>query len=103
DTLANAGTALLTVNSGGHLQASNSTFGVTQVTLNIGATVGTGDLSGNAFDRPLYIRAIDVQYLSGAANNNKRFREIYIQPDTLTNNQSVALNLIGTENQTNLK
>ena len=29
---------------------------------------------GNGFDLPLYIPAIDVQYLSGSGNNNLRFQ-----------------------------
>src|SRR5262249_39761518 len=72
DPPANAGTALIAVNSGGHLQASSSTFALSLVNLAIGAVVNAGDLAGNAFDLPLYIPAIDVQYLSGTANNNLR-------------------------------
>ena len=51
---------------------------------------------------PLYIPAIDVQYLSGTSNN-LQFQTIYIQPDTLANGQSVALNMIGTQNTSNLR
>ncbi len=79
----------IVVNSGGQLQASSSTFALGQVNLNIGAVVNAGDLSGNAFDSPLYIPAIDVQYLSGTGNNNLQFQAIYIQPDTLTNGQTL--------------
>ena len=43
-----------------------------------------GDLSGNAFNLPFYLPAIDVQYLSGGANSNLQFQDIDIQPDTLT-------------------
>ena len=58
---------------------------------------------GNAFNNPLYIPAIDVQYLSGTNSNNLSFQSIYIQPDSLTPGQSVALDLIGTQNQTSLR
>ena len=91
------------VNSGGRLQASGSAFAVGQLNLSIGAVVNAGDLVGNAFDLPLFIPAIDVQYLSGAGNNNLRFKDIDIQPDTLTSGQSVALNAIGTQTTTNLR
>ncbi|HME65620.1 MAG TPA: hypothetical protein VKG61_12105, partial [Streptosporangiaceae bacterium] len=70
--------------------------------LAIGAVVNAGDLAGNAFNLPLYIPAIDVQYLSGTGNNNLQFQDILIQPGTLTSGQSVALNAIGTQNTTNL-
>ena len=93
----------IVVNAGGHLQAHGSTFSVGQLNLNIGAVVNAGDLAGNAFDLPLFIPAIDVQFLSGASNNNLRFRDIDIQPDTLTSTQSVALNAIGTQITTNLR
>ena len=35
-------------------------------------------------------------------SNNLQFQTIYIQPDTLVNGQSVALNTIGTQNTSNL-
>ena len=92
----------IVVNSGGHLQASNSTFTIGQLNLAIGTILNAGDLVGNAFNLPLYIPAIDVQYLSGTANNNLSFQNIDIQSDTLTSGQSVALNAIGTQNTTNL-
>ncbi len=97
-----SGNSQIVVASGGHLQASNSTFNINQVNLNIGAVLNAGDLVGNAFNVPLYIPAIDVQYLSGTGNNNLQFQAIDIQPDTLTNGQSVALTVIGTQNTSNL-
>ncbi|MFO0805192.1 MAG: hypothetical protein U0791_18975 [Gemmataceae bacterium] len=102
-SIANGGTTQIVVGSGGRLQAANSTFAVGQVNLNVGAVVNAGDLSGNAFDSPLYIPAIAVQYLSGTGNNNLRFQSIYLQPDTLTTGQSVALNAIGTQTTNNLR
>ena len=93
----------IVVNSGGELQASNTDFVIGQIDLNIGAVVKTGDLAGDAFDSPLYIPAIDVQYLSApVGSNNLRFQGIYIQPDTLTTGESVALNAIGTQTASNL-
>ena len=60
-----------------------------------------GDLVGDGFDSPLYIPAIDVQYLSAA--HNLRFQRIDIQPDTITSGQTLALNAIGTQTTTNLR
>ncbi len=102
-SIAEGGTTLIAASSGGHLEASNSTFALSVVNLNIGAVLNAGDLVGNAFDSPLYIPAIDVQYLSGTASSNLQFQNIYIQPDTITSGQSVALNLIGTQNTSNLR
>ncbi|MFO0805191.1 MAG: CARDB domain-containing protein [Gemmataceae bacterium] len=102
-SVANGGFTQIVVASGGHLQASGSTFAVGQLNFNVGALVNAGDLSGNAFDSPLYIPAINVQYLSGTGNNNLRFQSIYLQPDTLTTGQSVALNAIGTQTTNNLR
>ncbi len=102
-TIADSGTTLIAVNSGGHLQASSSSFALSYVDLNIGAVLNAGDLVGNAFNNPLYIPAIDVQYLSGPGSDNLQFQNINIQPDTLVSGQSVALNLIGTQNTTNLR
>ena len=92
----------IVVQSGGNLQASSSTFAIGQLNFNIGAVVAAGYLSGDAFNLPLYIPAIDVQYLSGTSNSNLQFQTIYIQPDTLVSGQSVALNKIGTQNTSNL-
>ena len=100
--IADGGGAQIVVNSGGHLKASNSSFALSELNLNIGAILNAGDLVGNAFNLPLYIPAIDVQYLSGTSNNNLQFQAIYIEPDTLTSGQSVALDAIGTQTTTNL-
>ena len=58
--------------------SARSTFGVGVV------VSGRRPRTGNGFDSPLYIPAIDVQYLS----NNLRFQAINIQPDTLTSGQT---------------
>ena len=92
----------IVVQSGGNLQASTSTFAIGQLNFNIGAVVAAGYLSGDAFNLPLVIPAIDVQYLSGTNSSNLQFQTIYIQPDTLVSGQSVALTKIGTQNTSNL-
>ena len=61
----NYATSQIVVNSGGHLQASDSTFALGNVTLNTGTVLNAGDLTGDSFDSPLYMPASDVQYLSG--------------------------------------
>ena len=56
----------------------------------------------NAFNLLLVFAAVDLQYLSGAANNNLQFEDIDIQAGTLTSGQTVALNAIGTATTANL-
>jgi hypothetical protein len=90
------------VNAGGHLKASNSSFEIGSVNLADSAVFNAGDLSGNAFDTTLVIPAVDVQYLSGAGNNNLRFQSIDLQPDTVLSGQAVALNAIGTQTTAHL-
>ena len=53
------------VNSGGHLIATNSTFSITQLSLNNGSVLNSGDLTGDTFNLPLYVPYGDVQYLGG--------------------------------------
>ncbi len=89
----------ITVNSGGHLQATSSTFAVGDVYLADGVVFNAGDLTGDGFDSPLYIPAIDVQYLA----SNLRFQSIYVQPDTIISGETLALNSIGTQTTTNLR
>ena len=93
----------IVVQSGGHLQASGSSFAVGDVYLADGVVFNAGDLVGDGFDSPLYIPAIDVQYLSGTGSNNLRFEGIYIQPDTIVSGETLALNAIGTQTTTNLR
>jgi hypothetical protein len=93
----------IVVSSGGHLQSTNGTFSVGQLNFNIGANIGAGDIVNNGFDLPLYVPAMDVQYLTGSNNSNLRFRDIILQPDTLTNTQSVALNVQPQQNSPNLR
>ena len=89
----------ITVNGGGHLQASSSTFAVGDVDLADGVVYNAGDLTGDGFDSPLYIPAIDVQYLA----NNLRFQSIDVQADTIVSGETLALNSIGTQTTTNLR
>ncbi len=102
-SIANGGSTYIVVSSGGELQASGSSFALTEVYLYDGVVFNPGDLTGDAFDSPLYIPAIDVQYLSGTGINNLRFYGIYIQPDTIVSGQTLALNAIGTQTTTNLR
>jgi Bacterial Ig-like domain (group 3) len=101
-------TAQIVVSAGGELKASSTTFaaaggGTSQVVIDSDAVLNAGDLVGNAFNLPLFIPAVDVQYLSGAGNNNLSFHDIDIQPGTLTSGQNVALNAIGIQTTANLR
>ena len=91
------------VNSGGHLQASGSTFALGQVYLADGVVFNAGDLIGDGFDSPLYIPAIDVQYLSEPATTTCASRPSTIQADTIASGQTLALNAIGTQTTANLR
>ena len=62
-----------------------------------------GDLIGDGFDSPLYIPAIDVQYLSGPAATTSGSRASTIQADTIVSGETLALNAIGTQTTTNLR
>ena len=87
----------IVVNAGGHLQASATDFAAGEVYLADGVVFNPGDLAGDAFDSPLYVPAIDVQYLSGGISNNLRFQAIEIQPDTIASSQTLSLGAIGTQ------
>ena len=81
----------IVVNAGGHLQANATDFAAGEVYFSDGVTLNPGDLSGDAFDSPLYIPAIDVQFLSGPSSTNLRFQAINLLSDTLSSGQSVTL------------
>ena len=85
------GTSNLAVNAGGHLQASNTTFNLTELTLDNSSVLNSGDLTGDAFNMPIYVPYGDVQYLG----NNTSFQQIEINSGTLASG-TLNLNLIGT-------
>jgi Bacterial Ig-like domain (group 3) len=91
--------AVLQVNSGGHLTAADSTFAVDQLTLGIGSVLNSGDLTTNGFDLPISVPFTDVPLLT----NNRRFRDINILTGNMTAGQTLALNPIGTDAVANLR
>ncbi len=95
----------LTVNSGGRLIASGTTFALSQVTLAAGSVFNPGDLSNDAFACPLYLPITDVPLLSaaGGGSDNQSFQDIDILAGTLASGQSVALNAIGTVSTAGLR
>ncbi|QJW95478.1 Ig-like domain-containing protein [Frigoriglobus tundricola] len=95
------------VGAGGALRATGTTFTATgsytsRFVFDASAALGTGDLVGDAFDVPLYIPADDVQYLSGSADNNLRFGNVFVTGG-LAGGQTAALNAIGTQTTANLQ
>ncbi len=86
------------VGTGGELSATNSTFGLNELDLTSGSIVKTSDLTGNTFNLPLYVAAINVPLLA----NNQSFEAINILSGSLSNGQSTALTLIGTTSTANL-
>ena len=90
-TLSGSG-ASIQVESGGHLTAASSTFNINQLSLNNASVYGSGDLTGDTFNMPIYVPYGDVQYLAG----NVKFEQVYINANTLPAGQTLALNQIGT-------
>ncbi len=89
---------LIQVNSGGELTAANSTFNLNQLVLENGSIVGPTDLTGDAFNLPVYVPALDIPNLA----NNLNFQAIEILAGSLATGQSLSLNLIGTASTANL-
>jgi hypothetical protein len=90
--------AFMVVNSGGHLVASNSSFGLDYLSLAGDSVFKAGDLTGDTFNLPIYVPYTDVQYLA----NNASFEAIEIEPASLPSGQTLALNAIGTATKANL-
>ena len=90
-TLSGSG-ASIQVESGGHLTAASSTFDINQLSLDNASVYGSGDLTGDTFNMPIYVPYGDVQYLAG----NVKFEQVYINANTLPAGQTLALNQIGT-------
>ena len=68
----------IVVNSGGELQASDSTFAISQVSLADGSILNSGDLTNNVFNTTLYTPILDVPLLT----NNQSFEDVDINPAT---------------------
>ena len=94
---------MIEAGSGGHFTASNSTFTLTELSLDAGSVLNAGDLVGDTFDLPLYLPAADVQDLSGAGSNNLSFQDIDILGGSIGSGQTLALNAIGTASTANLR
>ena len=90
-----AGTSDLVVNSGGHLQASNSTFNLSQLSLANGSILTSGDLVGDTFNMPIFVPYIDIPLLG----NSSSFDDIDINAATISAG-TLSLNVIGTNTST---
>ncbi len=90
-------TTVIQVNSGGHLTASNSTFTLTQLSLDNSSVLNKGDWQGNVFDTPVFLPYNDVQYLG----DNASFDDIDINAGTISSG-TLSFNQIGT-NTSNLR
>ena len=92
DTFTNiGGGSFITVNSGGEMAASNSTFTLAQLSLDNNSKLKSTDLAGDVFDTPFSLPYNDVQYLG----NNASFDDIDINPGTLPSG-TLSLDQIGT-------
>ena len=70
----------ISVNTGGELIASDSTFSIAQLSLANSSVLDAGDLTGDVFNMPISVPYNDVQYLGG----NASFNQININAGTLT-------------------
>ncbi len=90
------GVGNISVGAGGHLTAANSSFNLSSLSISDTSIFGSGDLTDDTFNVPIFVPYSDVQYLS----NNVSFEQIEINADTISSG-TLALNSIGT-NTTNL-
>ncbi len=81
------------VSAGGELQASYSTFNLNKLSFDDMSVYMVGDLTGDAFNMPLSVPYGDVQHLA----DNVKFEQIDINAATLPSNQTLLLNLIGSD------
>jgi hypothetical protein len=91
------GNGQVTVGSGGHLEASGSTFSITQLSLADGSMLDAGDWTGDTFNMPIDVPYNDVQYLG----DNLSFDQVNINAATLLSG-TLDLDLIGTTSIVNL-
>ena len=90
DTAA-GGVSDLNIGSGGNIQASDSTFSITELSISNGAVYESGDLTGNVFNMPIYVPYEDLQYLGG----NTSFNQIAFNTGSLATG-TLDLDPIGT-------
>jgi hypothetical protein len=90
---------LIQVNAGGTLSATGSTFALSQVIWANGSTPASGTLTTNGFDESITVPISGIAALTA----NRRFQDIDILGATLSGNQNVALNAIGTDTVANLR
>lgn len=84
-------TTTLTVNSAGRLKATGTTVTLTQLTLNNGSILKTGDITGSTFNTTVSIPLIDAALLT----NNLVFNKVIILPGSLSNGQVASLAPLG--------
>ncbi|HEX3151269.1 MAG TPA: Ig-like domain-containing protein [Gemmataceae bacterium] len=87
-----SGSSAIQVSAGGHLIATNNTFGWSSLSLANGSILGSTDITGNFFNQPITIPAADAVLLA----NNQTFQDVSLQPGTIGAGQSVTLNPLGT-------
>ena len=97
-------TTQIVVDSGGQLQASNSTFALSQRQPEHRQRPQRRRPDRQQL-RPArcILPEVDVQYLSGTGSNNAQFQDIDILAGSLASGQTLALNAIGTRLTANLR
>ena len=93
----------ITVNGGGRLVASDSTFSAAWMQLGNNVVFNAGDWARNKLDLTVYLPYKVIPFLSaaGGGSDNVRFQDIYINTATLPSG-SLDLRAIGTETTANL-
>jgi uncharacterized membrane protein YgdD (TMEM256/DUF423 family) len=80
------------VATNGHLLATDSTFAWSGLSLANGAVLNAGDMTGNGFDQPITVPAVDATLLA----DNLRFQDVMLQPGGLGAGESATLSPLGT-------
>jgi hypothetical protein len=96
--------ANLLIRSGGRMTATDSTFGITEVSWEAGAVLTTTDLQGNRFDSELFVPSNLLQNFAQVTggSNNRRFSLIKLRGGVF-NSGNLVLAAIGTETTQNLR
>jgi Bacterial Ig-like domain/Calx-beta domain len=87
-----SGSSDFQINAGGRLTATGSSFNWSGLSLANGALLNSTDITGNVFNQTITIPAIDATLLA----NNQSFRDIEIQPGSLTSGQTATFDPLGT-------
>ncbi len=94
----------ITVLTGGHLEATNTTFGWDAFRLNDGSILNAGDLANDTFQTIVFAPGTDIPLLAGSnLAANKSFEDIDINAGSLNNGQFLFLGMMGSASTASLR